>query len=445
MLIKNVYVVDPYSNEEGVKDIRIENEKILEVKDYLDAKESGSEDVTGAKEINSEDLAGIGKSDSKDVIDGSGLVLLPGLLDVHVHFRDPGFTHKEDMFTGAMAAARGGFTRVVLMANTNPTVDNVETLKYVLEKGSKTGIKVLTCASVTKGLKGEELVDFDTLYKEGAVGFTDDGIPLMDENILKEAFVKARKLNVPISLHEEDKRLIHENGINAGKASAYYGITGSPREAEYTLVKRDTDLAIETGATLDIQHISAKESVEIVRQARKKNANIFAEVTPHHIALTEDAVIEYGSNAKMNPPLRTAEDRKAIIEGIKDSTIGIIATDHAPHSIEEKSGEITKAPSGIIGLETAFSVAYDNLVKAGHISLMELARMFTVNPSKLYGFEPSPIKEGYDADFALVDLNSDWTFDKSVSKSCNSPFLGKTFSASVVKTICKGKVIYEKV
>lgn len=181
MLIKNVYVVDPYSNEEGVKDIRIENEKILEVKDYLGAKES----------------------DSEDVIDGSGLVLLPGLLDVHVHFRDPGFTHKEDMFTGAKAAARGGFTRVVLMANTNPTVDNVETLKYVLEKGSKTGIKVLTCASVTKGLKGEELVDFDTLYKEGAVGFTDDGIPLMDENILKEAFVKARKLNVPISLHEE--------------------------------------------------------------------------------------------------------------------------------------------------------------------------------------------------------------------------------------------------
>lgn len=421
MLIKNVHVTDPFSGTNALHDVVVQGDRIV----GLFAPNTQRE----------EDM----------VIDGTGLFLLPGFMDVHVHFRDPGFTYKEDIFSGAEAAARGGFTRVVLMANTNPVVDNEDTLEYVLENGAETDIDVMSVASVTKGLEGRELTDFDTLYEKGAVGFSDDGIPIMDEKVLKEALFRAKLLGVPISLHEEDKSLISENGINAGKASEHFGIKGSPREAEISLVSRDVKLAISSGAKINIQHISAAESVDIIRKAQKENPDIYAEATPHHIALTEEATIEYGANAKMNPPLRTEADRRAIIEGIKDGTIKIIATDHAPHSREEKAQEITKAPSGITGLETAFSVAYDALVKPGHITLYELAKLLSMNPSRMYGLEDRPVKSGGQADFVLVKIGEDKPFLNTLSKSENTPFLGKTFSAGVIMTICKGKIIYEEV
>ena len=311
-----------------------------------------------------------------EVLDATGLVVAPGLVDVHVHFRDPGFTHKEDMFTGAAAAAKGGFTSVVLMANTKPCVDNEETLAYVISKGAETGIHVYTCANVTLGMKGRELVDMECLKEKGAVGFTDDGVPIMDPELVREAMKRAKELNVPISFHEEDPALITNNGVNRGKASEYYGIGGSPREAEITLVDRDLKLAMETGACVEIQHISSKEAVELVRRARAQGyGNIHAEATPHHFTLTEDAVIKYGTLAKMNPPLREEEDRQAILQGLADGTIDIIATDHAPHAKEEKDKPITEAPSGIIGLETALSLGLYELVAIGVIPLMQLLRL----------------------------------------------------------------------
>lgn len=385
--------------------------------------------------------------DSKDlrVIDAEGMILTQGFCDVHVHFRDPGFTYKEDILTGAMASARGGYTDVVMMANTKPAIDNVETLKYVLEKGRETAINVHACGTVTKDLKGLELTDMDELLANGAIGFTDDGIPLMDEELLYKALVKASELDVPVSLHEEDKSYIKENGINHGKASEHFGIYGSPREAEGSLIARDVEIAVKTGAKLNVQHISTKEGVEAVRSAKKRSDNVFAEVTPHHMALTEEATIKYGTNAKMNPPLRTEEDRKAIIEGIKDGTISIIATDHAPHSTEEKQAEITKAPSGITGIETAFSVAYETLVETGELTLVKMLKMLSINPKTLYKLPNYAIEEGAPSDIVLIDLHEEWLYDKSLSKSVNTPFLGKTLHGKIKYTLCKGEIAYEDI
>lgn len=376
-------------------------------------------------------------------IDAEGSFLFPGFCDVHVHFRDPGFTHKEDILTGAACAARGGFTDVVMMANTKPAIDNTETLKYVLDKGKETGIHVRACGTVSKGLKGEELTDMKAMKAAGAAGFTDDGIPLMDAELLRKAFMTAAELKMPVSLHEEDKSFIRENGINHGRASEHYGIYGSPREAESSLIARDIEIAKETGVRMEVQHISSKEGVELVRLAKAEYPDIYAEVTPHHLALTEEAVMEYGTNAKMNPPLRTEEDRQALIEGVKDGTITIVATDHAPHTPEEKSAEITKAPSGIIGLETAFTVAYDVLVRGGHIPVTKLVELFTVNPRKLYGLPSEGVRQGAPADITLFSPEREFKYDKSLSKSCNSPFLGRTFRGMITCCICGGKVVYE--
>lgn len=374
-----------------------------------------------------------------EVIDAEGLYVSPGLIDVHVHFRDPGFTHKEDIYTGANAAFKGGFTTVVLMANTNPAVDNEETIKYVLDKGKETKINVLTCATVTKAMAGKELTDMEQLKAAGAIGFTDDGKPINDESLVRQAMEMTAKLNVPISFHEEDPAFISENGINHGKASEHYGIQGSPREAEISLIKRDLELALETGAHIEIQHISSKEGVELVRNAAKKagdKGNIHAEATPHHFSLTEDAVIEYGSFAKMNPPLRTEEDRRAIIEGLKDGTIDIIATDHAPHTREEKSGDITKVPSGIIGLETALPLAITNLYKTGDMELVDIIKKMTINPAKMYHLDKGYIKEGGPAEFCIFSTEETQVFTSYMSKSDNTPFTGKELYGVVKYTIC---------
>ena len=383
-----------------------------------------------------------GIADSR--FDSPEYVVFPGFCDVHVHFRDPGFTYKEDIDTGAAAAARGGVTTVVLMANTKPAVDQPETLQYVLEKGSQTGIHVKTCANVTVQMKGEQLTDMEQLAALGAVGFTDDGIPLMREEIVREAMNRCAKLGLPISFHEEDPTLIENNGVNRGKASAYFGIGGSPREAEISLVKRDLELALSTGACVEIQHISTKEAVELVRQAKKRGGDIHAEATPHHFTLTEEAVIQYGTNAKMNPPLRTEEDRLAIIRGLQDGTIDIIATDHAPHAAQEKAREITQAPSGIIGLETALPLAITTLVKGGYLTLREAVRKMSTNPAAMYHLDAGYLAEGGPADLILVDPDRTQVFETYASKSANTPFTGQTLTGVVEMTICKGKVIFRR-
>ena len=424
MIIRNGMVIDPVSGLQEKADLIIQDGKIVEIR----AKEQ-------LEQVTVEECC----------IDATDCIVAPGLVDVHVHFRDPGFTYKEDIETGARAALKGGFTSVVLMANTKPAVDNEETLAYVLEKGKQTKLRVYTCAAVTKGLGGKEMVDMDALLAKGAAGFTDDGIPIMDESLMEAAMQKAAELKVPISLHEEDPALITNNGVNRGKASAHFGIGGSPREAEITLIDRDLQIALKTGAILNIQHISTKEGVELVRKAKAQpnGGNIHAEATPHHFTLTEDAVIKYGTLAKMNPPLREEADRQAIIKGLQDGTIDIIATDHAPHSREEKEKALTEAPSGITGLETALSLGVTSLVDTSALTMSQLIAAMSTNPAAMYGLPAGTLSVGANADIVIFNPKKSCVVGDYVSKSSNSPFTGQTLHGVVEYTIVGGEVVYQ--
>lgn len=426
LLIENGYMIDPKSGREGNLDILTDGKVIRKIGPRL------------ADSLTKEELA------KTERVDAYGLLVAPGLVDVHVHFRDPGFTYKEDIETGARAAAKGGFTTVVMMANTKPSIDNAETLAYVLEKGRTTGIHVESCVNVTMGMKGKKLVPMEELAAKGAVGFTDDGIPLMDEKLVKEAMERAAKLDMPISFHEEDPTLIENNGVNRGEASAFYGIGGSPREAEIVLVERDLKLALETGACIDIQHISTKEAVELVRQAKKKGHNIHAEATPHHFTLTEQDTIRYKTLAKMNPPLREEADREAVIAGLVDGTIDLIATDHAPHSKEEKEKGITEAPSGITGLETALSLGITQLVDGGYLTMKQLLQKMSLQPASMYHLDAGYLAEGGPADLILIDTVAEEEVGSFASKASNTPFIGWKLKGVVKATICGGRIVYEK-
>ena len=421
LYLKNGYLIDPASGTEGHRDILIKDGKIARILPQ------GTDS---------------GKKENLEAIDLKGQYIIPGLVDVHVHFRDPGFTYKEDICSGAEAAARGGFTSVVLMANTKPAVDNAETLSYVLEKGRETGIHVYTCANVTKGMQGRELTDMETLSRLGAAGFTDDGIPLLDEELLRSALQCAARLQRPVSLHEEDPVLIQNNGVNAGRAASHFGIGGSPREAEISMVERDLRIALTQEADLSIQHISTREAVELVRQAKRLSSHIYAEATPHHFTLTQEAVIRHGTLAKMNPPLREEADRLAIIEGLRDGTIDMIATDHAPHSTEEKAKPLTEAPSGIIGLETALSLGIRELVRKGYLSMSELVRKMSYAPAQLYRLDAGYVAEGGPADVVVLDADGQWVVDGFASRAVNSPFIGETMPGVISYTICQGKIVY---
>ncbi|MFR3768393.1 MAG: dihydroorotase [Blautia sp.] len=419
MLLKNGFLINPRTNTNQITDIRITDGQISELGSSLSP------------------------LDDEQMIELNGLTVSPGLIDTHIHFRDPGLTYKEDLHTGALAAAKGGVTSVICMANTKPTVDSVETLKDILTRGAKEKIRIYQTAAVSQGLKGEIMNDFDALKAAGACGFTDDGIPLLDADFCSKAMEKAAQLNMPISLHEEDKSFITNNGINAGEVSEKLGIKGSPSIAEEVMVARDCMLALHTKAPVVIQHISSGNSVALVRLAKKLGADIHAEATPHHFTLTEEAVLTYGTLAKMNPPLRTEKDRLAIIEGLKDGTIDLIATDHAPHSEEEKNKPLTEAPSGITGLETSLGLGITNLVKTGHLTLMELLEKMTWNPAALYHLPSGSIEKGAPADLVIFDPDEKWTADTFLSKSSNTPFKGAELYGKIHYTICRGEVVYK--
>ena len=387
---------------------------------------------------------GLSEASTQDeIIDAHGLIVTAGLVDAHVHFREPGQTEKEDILTGAQAAAHGGFTSVIMMANTVPHPDTPEVLKAMLEKGGRTGIHVYAAAPVTRGMQGRELVDMKALRSAGAVLFTDDGLPIRDADLFRRACAEAAKLGVMISLHEEDPDFVYDAGVNEGKEAQALGLRGASREAEIRLVERDIKIAAEEGAEIMIQHISCAETVGLVRSARKKYDNIHAEATPHHFTLTEEAVARYGTLAKMNPPLRMEADRQAIIQGLADGTIEQIATDHAPHTRAEKERSFKQAPSGIIGLETALGLAIRELVRPGTLSLETLLKRMSTSPAVFAGLPAGTLAEGGPADVLIFDPREEFTAGDFFSKAENSPFIGERLPGLIRRVYAGGRLVYE--
>jgi dihydroorotase len=420
VLIKNGKLINPATNFEGIVDISIQDGLIKEI----------------SPSISSDYF------EYDDIIDANGMIVSPGLIDIHSHFRDPGFTQKEDLVSGAHAAAAGGYTTVILMANTNPKIDSIESLAYIQEKAKDCPINILQEAALTIDFK-DRLVDMDLLHKAGAAGFTNDGVPVMNTKTLRDAMLKAAQLDTVIALHEEDNSLIDNHGINAGPIADKLGLKGAPRVSEDIMVARDCMLALETGACIDIQHISSGNAVDFIRYAKSIGVKVFAEATPHHFTLTEDNVLEYGVLAKMNPPLRSAEDRERIIAGLIDDTIEIIATDHAPHTADEKNVDFTKAPSGIIGLETALPLAVTELVMKNRLSMIHMLSKFTSNPARYYKLNKGNLQVGKPADVCIFDPNQEYIVEGFKSKSSNSPFLGRSLYGKVKYTIVGGDIVYK--
>ncbi|NBJ01740.1 dihydroorotase [Lachnospiraceae bacterium] len=418
MILKNGLIMDPGTNASYKADLHIRDGVIAKIGPDLSA------------------------APGEECLDAEGFVIAPGLIDTHTHFRDPGFPHKETLHTGALAAARGGFTSVICMANTSPAVDSVPVLQDILERAKQEDIRVFQAGTVSQGLKGQVMTDMPALKEAGACGFTDDGIPITNAAFCYEAMKAAGALGVPISLHEEDPALIRNNGINHGEVSRQMGLYGSPSIAEESLVARDCMLALRSGAHVVIQHISSGYSVELVRSFRAMGAKLHAEATPHHFTLTEDAVLTHGTLAKMNPPLRTEKDRQAIIQGLSDGTIDIIATDHAPHSAAEKEKPFPDAPSGIIGLETALALGITSLVRPGHLTLMQLLEKMTINPARLYRLPYGIIKQDSPADLVIFNPEEPWIPDSYHSLSSNSPFTGSKLYGKVKYTLCSGRIVY---
>lgn len=418
LLIKNARVLSPADGIDEVCDILVRDGKI----------------------------AGTGKNLSADgdVINAEGLCAVPGFVDMHVHLRDPGQTQKEDILTGCAAAAAGGVTSLLCMPNTVPTVDNAETVRYILDKARGAKAKVYVAASITKGLKSEEPTDLEALRQAGAIGLSDDGRPVENTRFLSDAMKKAPQLGMTVVAHCEDLFLAGGGKINEGEISEKLGIKGIPAAAEDCGTAREIALAAAENVPVHICHVSTKTSVALVRDAKRRGVKVTAETAPHYVSLTEQALLDRDADFRMNPPLRTAEDVQAIIEGLRDGTLDCIATDHAPHTVEEKA-DFENAPNGSIGMETSFAVTYTYLVKTGALTLSQLVEKMAVNPAKILGINAGTLSVGAPADIALLDLNARWTVDVNQlhGKSKNTPFKGMTLSGRVKKTFLNGKLVFE--
>ena len=380
-----------------------------------------------------------------EVIDASGLTVIPGLIDAHVHLREPGYEYKEDIRTGTLAAAAGGFTAVMCMANTKPVNDNESVTRYILNKAEGAAARVYPVGAVSVGLKGECLTEMAELKAAGCVAFSDDGVPVANSGLMRRALEYSQVVNLPVISHAEEHELVGAGVMNEGDVATRLGLKGIPNAAEDTMVARDIALAELTGGRLHIAHVSTRGAVELIKSAKARGVRVTAEATPHHLALTDEAVEGYDTNAKMNPPLRSRVDVEALRQGIKDGVIDCIATDHAPHSSMEKDIEFDKASNGIIGLETAFSVIY-GLVENGMLTLNEAVRAMSTNPAKAFGIEGGRLSVGSPANMAIIDLGRSWTVDPRQlnSKSKNSPWLGRELKGAVVKTVLAGNIVFSR-
>ena len=420
ILIKNGRLINPSENLDKVMDIFVEDGIIKEKAESIEKQ-------------------------ADTVIDAAGCYVMPGLIDLHVHFRDPGLTYKEDIETGSKAAAKGGFTTVCCMPNTKPLVDNLETVKYIIEKGEKTGLtNVLPVGAVTKNMAGVEITDVEELKKAGICAISEDGKSVMNSGVYRKAMKNAAKANVPVLAHCEDINLVEGGVINLGDKSSELGVKGISNAVEDVIAMRDIMLAKETGATLHLCHCSTKDSVEMVKRAKEEGIKVTAEVCPHHFSMCSDDITSNDGNFKMNPPLRAREDMEALIKGLQDDIMDVISTDHAPHSAEEKAKDLEHAPFGIVGLETSVALTVTNLVKKGYLTPMQMAAKMSYNPAKVLGIPKGTLDEGKIADITIIDPDKEYTIDVNTfeSKGKNTPFDGYKVSGEVEYTILNGKVVY---
>ena len=420
LLIRKGRLVDPVGGIGGVMDILIEDGKLAVIGSDLREPEAR-------------------------VIDARGLNVCAGLVDMHVHLREPGFEYKEDITTGAAAAARGGFTSVACMPNTRPVLDTPEQIEYVLRRaGESCGVRVWPIGAVSRGQKGQSLTDAAALKEAGCVALSDDGVPVQDANLVRDAMIRCKRLGLTILSHCEDADMVRNYAVNEGRVSRALGLPGRPAIAEEIMVMRDAMLAEETGAAVHICHVSTAGSVEIIRQFKKKGVAITCETCPQYFTLTEDEVLEQGSLARVNPPLRTKLDVEAILEGLQDGTIDVIATDHAPHSVEEKAKPLAEAPSGMVGLETALGVTLTALYHTGFMDLSDILKKMTFHPACILRIPKGRLSLGGEADFTIFSPDEEWTVepDQFASKGRNTPFKGRKLKGRVKYTIVGGRVVY---
>lgn len=422
LLISNGHVIDPKTGRDGIFDLLVEDGRIVELSAGIDP-------------------------EGCEVIDASGKYVLPGLVDAHCHLRDPGFEYKEDIESGTRSAARGGFTSVACMPNTNPVIDNESVVKYILDKARNEGyVNVYPIGAITKGLKGEELAEIGELKIAGAVAVSDDGNPVKSSSLMKKAMQYASMFGIAIISHCEDTDLAEDGVMNEGYTSTVLGLKGIPAAAEETMVARELILSEYLDIPIHIAHVSTALSVELIRNAKKRGVRVTCETCPHYFSLTEEACAGYDTNAKVTPPLRTARDVQAVIEGIADDTIDIIATDHAPHHIDEKRVEFSLAANGMVGFETALPLAVTRLVKPGIITMEKLVEKMSLNPARLLGIGKGTLEPGSTADITIVDIDAEFTVDpeRFESKSKNSPFGGMELYGLVWYTIVNGRPVVSK-
>ncbi len=420
VLLKNGKLIDYATMTDDYFDILIEDDKIKEI----------------SKNINK-------KSDK--VIDCTDLFIIPGMIDMHCHLREPGFEQKETIETGMKSAVKGGFTTICPMPNTNPTCDSAFILQKIQNEAKRVGVcNVLPYASVTKGELGEELTDFKDLKKAGAIAFSDDGMPVTRAKIMRDALIEANRLGTFVASHCEEKEL-GKGAINAGEIADKLNVKGVLPEAETLMAAREVELAEINNFHAHVCHISAKETARLIRDAKKRGVKVTCETCPHYYSFTEEEVLNSGTNAKMNPPLRKKDDMQEIIKALQDGTIDCIITDHAPHTKEEKEVGLEKAPNGIIGFETALAATVTNLVDKGYISYLDMVRLTSYNPAKILKLDKGSLQEGKIADITIFNPNEEYIYQKEdiVSKSKNTPFIGKKLKGRVKYTIVNGNIVYE--